>query len=335
MILDINKLPKKTGEINHFVKNDIGGCTLYSYSIKGQMNIVCLIDDLEIEEDFTIDNKALEMVKILSPVSDIIVDGKTFTIKSKKGNYKGKLLQNELFMKPNMNFEYSFKTDLNKLKIASQFCSKNEKKPILTGVNVNSNGDINATDSFIAFRYVNKENVGKTCYTITIPSDFIEFIGKVVDEDEITINFNKNSCAVEIGNIVYVNKLLDGNYPSLEKIFAVRNNATTIQFDIKELREKISISKNVGESKDHPIYLTFKNGTLLANGDNDFASYLTESNENTCRDYDFTISLNNFGAILNNITNNEKIIFDYIDSIRPLFVKDDNNEFLILPIRKD
>lgn len=336
MILDVKKLPKKIGEINQFVKNEnSSGCTLYSYSIKGQMSIVCLIDDFEIEENFAVDNKTLEMVKILSPITDVIVDGKTFTIKSSKGNYKAKLLQNRLFEKPNINFDLSFKTDLKRLKIASEFCSKNDKKPILTGVNVNSNGDINATDSFVAYRYVNKENVGKSCYTITIPSEFIDFVSKVVDEKEVVIKFNNNICAVEVGNIIYVNRLLNGNYPSLSKIFEIRNNAENINFDINDLKEKVAIAKNVGEQKDKPIFLTFNNGLLLANGENDFSSSLTNSNQKTCNNYEFTISLNNFATVLNNIIDNDKITIDYIDSVRPLFVEDNENEFLILPIRKD
>ena len=335
MIIDVNKLPKKIGEVNYFVKDENGCCTLYSNSTKTQLNIVCKLDDLQIEESFAVDNKALEMLKVLSPITDVVVDGKTFTIKSSKGNYKAKLLNGELFIKPNMNFDYSFKANLNRLRIASQFCSKNDKKPIIMGVNVNSNGDISATDSFIAFRYINKEKIGENYNSITIPSEFIDFVSKVVDDSEVLIKFNKNSCAILIDNTYYISKLLDGNYPPLSKIFAVRNNAEHLQFDVKELREKISISKNVGESKEHPIYLTFENNTLLANGDNKFTSYLSENNQRTCGEYNFTITLNNFNVIINNVSDNDTMTIDYVDSVGPLFVEDNENEFLILTIRKD
>ena len=194
MALDVNKLPKKINEFNYFEKNENGGCTMYSYSSKSDMIIVCELNDFEIEENFCIDSKAIEMLKVLSPIDKVSIN-KSFNIKSKKGNYKGKIIGEVLFTKPKINFEHSFEADFNLLKIASSFCATNTKRIILTGVNVNSNGDINATDSFVAYRHVNEENVGKTCYTITIPKEFVDFINKNIDiKDKITINFNYNSC---------------------------------------------------------------------------------------------------------------------------------------------
>ena len=49
------------------------------------MIIVCELDNFEIENSFCVDNKALEMLKVLSPISEIVVD-KNFIIKSKKGS---------------------------------------------------------------------------------------------------------------------------------------------------------------------------------------------------------------------------------------------------------
>lgn len=335
MNLDINKLPKKYNEFNYFEKNENGGCTMYSYGLKSDMVIVCELDDFEIEKDFCIDSKALDMLKILNPINEIIVD-KTFVIKSKKGKYVGKLIENSSFNKPKMYFENSFNADFMRLKIASSFCSNSDKRPILTGVNVNSNGDINATDSFVAYRYINKENIGKTCYTITIPKDFVDFISKNVDiKDEITINFNYNTCMIKVDNIMYINNLLVGNYPSLSKVFETKNGANKIKFLVDEFKEKVSIAKNIGANKDMPIYITFENDKFEAYGNNDFSGELENISDYKGFDYRFTISLDYLGDILSYLKDDEKITLHYVGNIKPIFFEENENEFLILPIKRD
>lgn len=334
MYLDVNKLPKKFNEFNYFEKRE-KGCVLYSYSNKSNMTIVCELDDFEIDNDFCVDNKALEMLKVLNPINNVNIKNNSFIVESKKGKYKSKLIETNNFLKPKMIFENNFEIDLNRLKTASKFCSKNDKKPILTGVNANSNGDINATDSFVAYRYVNQKNVGKSCYVITIPSEFIDFISKTTNDSEVTINFNTNTCMIQIDNIKYINRLLEGNYPDLSKIFNARLNSNQIEFDINELKEKVAIAKNIGSNKDMPIYLTFNNDTFIANGSNDFASELSNVADYKDFDYKFTISLNYLSEVLNCLTDNEKVKLGYVESVRPIFIEENGNEFLILPVKRD
>lgn len=83
MILDINLLPKKLNEINYFKKTD-DGCEIYSYNerIDTRNEVIVIKLDSEIENDFCVDSKALEMVKTLSPCEIEITD-KSFIIKSK------------------------------------------------------------------------------------------------------------------------------------------------------------------------------------------------------------------------------------------------------------
>ena len=240
-----------------------------------------------------------------------------------------------MFRKPTMNFEYGFRADLSRLKIASKFCANSDKKPILTGVNVNSNGDINATDSFVAYRYVNEAKVENVLYTNTIPSDFIDFISKITNENFINIEFNNNTCMVTIDNIKYINNLLEGNYPNLSRIFESKSTANVIEFFTDELKEKVEIAKNVGANKDMPIYMTFENDTFVANGSNDFSGKLSNILDSDLFDYKFTISLDYLSDVLNSISDSEKISFYFTGSVRPIFLEDNGNEFLILPVKKD
>ena len=333
MCFDVKKLPKKINEYNFFEKNSNGGCTLYSYGLKGDMIIVCELADFEIKKDFCVDSKAIEMLRLLSPIKEVQID-KTFVIKSTKGNYIGKLIGDVPFNKPRMNFENSFKADFSRLKIASGFCATTDKKPILTGVNVNSNGDINATDSFVAYRYVGNGN-NENPKSITIPSAFVDFIGKNVDKNEdVIINFNTNTCMIQIDNIKYINRLLDGAFPNLSKVFDSKINSHDLKFNINDLKDKINISKNIGANKDNPIYAIFTNNKFGAIGENDFVANL-ENKSNYNENYKFTISLDYLSKVLSNLVDNENIVVGYTEPVRPIFIEENGNEFLILPVKKD
>ena len=178
-MLNIKLLPNKVNEINYFRKEN-QGCTLFSMSDKKTTVIICRLVDFEIDQDFCVDDKTINMIKLLNPTDITIKDG-TFFIKAKKGKYKAKLMKNQL---KNIDIEnkYSINVNMNRLAIAKTYCSDNESKMALNGVNVNEYGDIVATDSYTCFRYLNKnaERTTDKPLNITIPREFIDFICKEI-----------------------------------------------------------------------------------------------------------------------------------------------------------
>ena len=335
MFIDITKLPAKLNELNYFKKNiDKKGTTIYSYSLKNQITIVCELDELEIENDFCIDSKTIDMIRLLSPIKEIVID-KDFTIKSKKGNYKTKLISSNLMLDfLNLKYEKTLNVNFEKLKNASQFVAKDNKRPILTGVNVTDLGDIIATNSFISFRYVNKEMIHiPRERSITIPSSFIDFIAKLSDSETITINFNRNNCMVQLDNVKYITNLLEGNYPSLDKIYATKIQYDEIVFDANDLKEKFFIAKEVGQDKNNEIiFFSLENDKLVSKGVNDFEAILKPLKNEV--DYKFTVSLEYLNIIINNLKENTINVL-YKQSDKPIFFLDNDNEFLILPMRRD
>ena len=172
MILDLDLLPKKLNEINYF-KKVRGGCEVYSFaSNPTQRNEVIIISlNDSIENDFCIDSKAINMARTLNPC-DITITDKNFIIKSQngKGQFTSRLLCDDLF-DLSSTFENEVVVDFDKLLKASSYVSKNEKKPVLTGVRLDNNGNVYATDSFKAYFY-NPNPLNKS--GITLPKHLID-----------------------------------------------------------------------------------------------------------------------------------------------------------------
>lgn len=110
----------------------------------------------------------------------------------------------------------AFKTCISKINFA---CGKNEKRPILTGINF---GDFSvATDSFKLARY--DASFGLNC---TIASSDISNLISILNTEEVIVKNNKHTASFEFGDTIYQTRLLDGNYPDTSRLisddFAIR-----------------------------------------------------------------------------------------------------------------
>ena len=331
-MIDVNLLPKKLNETNFFKKNENGGCTLYSYSPRKNITIICELENFEIENDFTVNEKVIDMIRILSPITSLNITDKQITIKSTKGNYKARLLENT-YMIPAFEFKDKITIDINRLKIASCFASTTGKT-ILTGVNINSNGDIFASDSFIAYRYLANLDLPENAYekSITIPNEFIGFVAKEFNETvDIYFSSNRTTCMICDKNIKYVSRLLDGIFPNVNKVYQNNVGGENLVFDLEEFKQKFNIAKEVGKGFENYILLTFEDGKLIAKGNNEYEVELKPENQSI--DYSFAVAYDKLIPLINNVKNS-KLVFKYVDGLKPLFVEDGQNEYLILPLRK-
>ena len=98
MILDVSLLPKKLNELNYFKKVD-GGVEIYSYAenLKDRNEVIVIkVDGFEIDNDFCVKAKALDMARVLNP-ADITITDKSFIIKSNKGKFTSKLISESFY----------------------------------------------------------------------------------------------------------------------------------------------------------------------------------------------------------------------------------------------
>lgn len=318
------KLPSKVNEINLFKKEN-KGCTLYSYSVKNLITIVAELPEFEIPFDFYVDDKAINMLNLLAPIKSVDIDNVCMTIKGAKGNYKARFIEGNITL-PNLDLENKTTLDMYRLKIANRFTSNKETRPILTGVNIKSNGDIYATDSYMAYRY--KSGVEAVELSeITIPRTFVDFISSLFTEN-VELRFNSSSCLVKKDNVYYISRLLDGKYPDVERIFNNVKDGNKVVFDLEDLNEKLNIASVLDFNGDYSV-INFKNNTIKVRTENPYDAEIAVKSDN---DYEFNIALQRLKAVLININSNELKI-NYEGMLKQLYIEENGNEFILLPVK--
>lgn len=330
-MLDVNKLPRKLNELNYFEKQE-KGCILYSYSPKNDVYIISILEDFEIEKSFCIDEQAVKMLKLLDPITEIKLDTQ-FNIKSKKGKYKAKFIE---FKKPLYNNEYNneISVNLGVLNKAMNFVSTKPQRPALCGVNINSFGDVIATDSYIAFCYRAEERPAETLpdLSITLPTNFIKYLNEAVDTENITVRFNETNCIVSVDNNTYISKLISGNYPDMYKIVSGIRRCNSIKFDYNDLKEKLGIANNIIGEKGTSQILTFANNYFKAEGTD---TYEAELKEETVVEYQFSIMYSSLRPIFGCLENNKDDLYLYYEQpLRPIYFKEGKITYLALPLKK-
>ena len=268
--------------------------------------------NISVEEfEFCIDQKGMDtFLKYNEPSVQI---GKTLVVKQGKKKSEIKL-SNEPLVMPNTQFDTEFSVDVEKIKIANKFVAKNDKKPILTGVNV-ANGYITATDSFFAYRTACECNCN-----VTIADKFINALKDI--QGVATFKANKNAVCCQTEDTAIIGRLLDGQYPSLEKIYNAMANGTTCETSLEELKESLQFAN----SNDDRV--VFEKNKISIIGEQNFESEINIGLE--CK---IVVNCGYLNTIINSINNTtgNNININYTSEIRPLFF---NSEYLLLPIRE-
>lgn len=280
MILDTSLLPNKLNDINYFKKLK-DGCEIYSYAgkVTTRNEVIVIKLDTQIEKDFCVDSKAIEMVRALQP-ADITITDKSFIIKSTngKGKFTSRLLSEGLFDLSSNELLREINVDIDKLVKASQYVSKNDKKPVLTGVRVDSEGNIYSSDSFKAYFHIphSLSNDG-----ITIPVAFINLTKTLLNDiKDINIYYNNNILMVENGNIKLYGRLIEGNYPNMEKIISNIQYAKEVEVDVEELLDRLNIAQNVGSDEDKKTTICLSQNKIEALGDDNYEAEIKFDNQN-------------------------------------------------------
>ena len=334
-MLDL-KLPKIINEINYFKKEE-RGCTLYSYPQDKSTMTICRNVDLEIAEDFCIDQSTLELIRNLLPIDELEIKSNKIKVFSKQGKLSAKLLQEDL---PNTNFEFEneVEVEVETLIKAKNFVSaetNNYLNFFLSGVKINNFGDVFATDKYTAFRklsdkYVGEKREGEEKYVL-ITKDFIETIKAEFDpKSEIKIAFNDTKCKVEKEDYMqFISGVLVGKYPDLNNIFKSCNCYYPTEIDIEDLKAKAKLVDKIKANADKIIFYCFENGKLKIEGESSFETTICEK---TTDEYSFVLSHLNVKKLLASASG--KIIFYYSGDKKPILFVEKSNEILLLPIAR-
>lgn len=289
-----------------------------------------------------LDSKTIEMELIEN----------TIVIKSNRSEFKLNSLSyddypNIEFIEGN-SFLMSSKMLKNIIKVTNYSTSLSERRPVLTGVNLNNvNNNLNcvSTDSFRLSKYNVELEEKIEDFNITIPSKTLSDIEKIIDnyQGNIKISIDKSKILFNLDNIMYQSVLLEGNYPDVSNLIP-KDFPIVIKFNKEELLGALDrVSLLSPKEKDNNIniikFSLKKNQVVEISSTDDEIGKATEEIIPTDTVIGSQININ-FSSkylldALKSFVSNE-ITISFTGDTRPFVIKgeyDGNLVHMILPVR--
>lgn len=263
------------------------------------------ITNTDIQDEFCLDQKGMSL--FLSFKNPEITLGNTLVVKSGKMKANIKLVDEKLLL-PSNEYTSDFTVNIEKLKTANNFVAKNDKRIVLTGVNINKNY-IASTDNFSMY----KTECVSDC-NITIASEFIKELPN--QKGDITFKVNANSISCTIEDVTYIGRLIAGKYPDVSRIYTYEGNIINLNkstFDILKY------------SNDKSDCLHIERNKLTLNGENDI-----EIEIDLDMDVDIWFNCEKLENAIKNVSSENLEIF-YNGTLKPIII---NKEIMVLPVKR-
>lgn len=231
-----------------------------------------------------------------------------------------------------------FKDDfINLFKNITYSASKQESRPILTGVNiVVSQSQItgNATDSHRMAQKTIEVETGQD-YTAVVPAKQLDKALKINIDNVLQVHNEEKTLVLKGETTTLFLKKLDGVYPDLNRLKQKQANAI-VHLSKKELLEVIELAQLVSkESKNSAVKLISDNSSTRLETSNNTENFTSKLNS-VHNGESFTIFFNP-SYVLETLKNidGEKIEFMFDSSVRPFVIgNEDNTYHLITPVRQ-
>lgn len=231
--------------------------------------------------------------------------------------------------------------------------AQNEKKPILTGVNLNNTSGklvITATDSFRLSQKIISIPEYKD-FNITIPAKSLDELSKSIDNygDNVNIYLSINKMLVTFKNICFQTRLLDGNYPDTSRLIP-QEFPIVVKFNKDELAaavERVSLLSPRDNTKDKEItYSIIKlsikrdriieistNNSIIGDAKEELIPTSVEASNSITIGFSSRYLLDSLKSFMSS-----EISLNLSGEIRPFIIKGDNDANLtqlILPVRME
>ncbi len=264
---------------------------------------------LDPQLEFCLDKQMMETyLKFYNPQLKL---GKTLQVQEGKVKVNLKVCDAVLTI-PTLDDTTISTVNVEDLKIACKYVADSTRQPQCQGVFLGDNV-VCATDAFHAF-----QSTADSEANIIIPTEYISLLTGI--DGELELQSNKNNVRAVIGDSTIIGRLIDGKYPTLEKIYSRIDSCKSIEFNVKEFLNYLSFSTDKSDS-----VILSKNKFEIA-GNVPFEAELKDF-ELDCK---FELHAGHFMQVLKDIKE-EKAIFRYQGPSTPVFV---NDKFLLLPIKK-
>lgn len=305
-----------------------------TFNQKTKQLIIYKVDDLVLSDDLLliVDDKTLNMIKLLYEVGriSIKIDGNTVTIKGKNATYKASMLEKKSLPIINDDNLICVKTSLKALKKATKFVSKSETRPALTGVFLQENGKVLATDGFKAYLYnPNDLPAEEKPKQYILPTRFIDAIQ--TNDDEVEIKVSQFNAVYENEDMTIYTNLIIGDI-QFENLF---NKSITSELRVykTDLSKELSIMSSLAEKNAIVKFNVSKRNLILSTNSelNAYETVIALDNGFSTSDILTGFSLEYLQAITSSC--DEEINIMYSGPLNLFHIKSKEDRFILLPVR--
>ena len=214
---------------------------------------------------------------------------------------------------------------INVISSINYACSRDKKRPILTGVSFKDYAV--ATDSYRLARFNN--NLGLNC--VINYNDINNLISLLKDYDSVLIRNNKNIASFEFSDAIYQTRLLDGNYPDTAKLISNDFNYN-IKIDRIKLIESIE-RVNIFNEEYATIILDVYDGILTISSTANEVGKAKDLLE--CESNDNIKFACNGNYLKEAISKFKKDVIELklISNMKPITIQEDDMIALVLPVK--
>lgn len=224
----------------------------------------------------------------------------------------------------------------------SRSASKDETRPVLTGVLIAAGGQeltMVATDSYrLSVKHTTLDSALDGTIEANVPARALQELARIaqsVDEPELAISLGQNQVVFEIGGIVLSSRLIDGQFPNYRQLLpeSVEHELRLSSTEIANVVRRISLLAQ----KNAPLRLSFSEGELTVSAQTPDVGEASEIIPVPFSGEPFEIGFNPefLRDGLESVESGE-LVLKLINPLRPgLIESPDGGEFvyLIMPIR--
>jgi DNA polymerase-3 subunit beta len=223
----------------------------------------------------------------------------------------------------------------------SRSASRDETRPILTGILVSASGEelrMVATDSYrLSVKETRLETPLEGGFEANVPARALEELGRLVRDDveEIRIGVRANQVVFEVGGVALSSRLIDGQFPNYRQLLpeAYEHELTVSREELLEVVRRISLMAQ----KNAPLRLSFSDGEVSVSAQTPDVGEASEPMPVPFGGEPFEIGFNpDFLTVGLESAGAEQVVLKLISPLRPgLLESADGSGFLylIMPIR--
>jgi DNA polymerase-3 subunit beta len=224
----------------------------------------------------------------------------------------------------------------------SRSASKDETRPVLTGVLISAGGQeltMVATDSYrLSVKHASLESALDGTIEANVPARALQELGRIAqsaEESGLTISLGQNQVVFEIGQIVLSSRLIDGQFPNYRQLLpeSVDHELRLSSAEIADVVRRVSLLAQ----KNAPLRLSFGEGELTVSAQTPDVGEASETLPVPFSGEPFEIGFNpEFLRDGLESVESEELVLKLISPLRPGLIESPDGGgfvYLIMPIR--